>query len=204
MSTILDNDLSTIADMTTLGARLRHVRLEAQLSQEEAGRLAGVSKQAISHIENDRTKNPEAATLEPLSRRLGVSLNWLMTGKGSPKPDSGVQGSSGVETDNEPSTRSALASHFLRIDPEILLEAETWARIFEANDGGGWPDIRRKEKEADVYALIVADGGKLSAQHHADFLREMTELARERTGGGDERGEGPAGRPAVRRVGGRH
>lgn len=190
--------------MTTLGTRLRQARTEAKLTQEQAAVIAGVSKQAISHIENDRTKNPEAATLEPLSRRLGVSLNWLMTGKGSPRPDSGNSGERRVETVDKPSTRSALASQFLRIDPEILLEAETWSRIFEANDGGGWPDLRRKQKEAEVYALIVADGGRLSAQHHADFLQEMTELARKRSGGGDERGEESAGQPAARRIGGRH
>jgi len=190
--------------MTTLGARLRQVRTEAQLSQEQAGQIAGVSKQAISHIENDRTKNPEAATLEPLARRLGVSLQWLMTGRGERAPaSSDNSGVSRVETVVEPSTRSALASQTLRIDPAILLEAETWAQIFEANDGGGWPDLRRKQKEAEVYALIVADGGKLSAQHHAEFLREMTELARKRTGGGDDRGEEPAGQPAARRIGGR-
>lgn len=207
LSTIIDNEMSILVDMTTLGARLRHARLEAKLSQEEAGRLAGVSKQAISHIENDRTKNPEAATLEPLSRRLGVSLQWLMTGKGamSSIPNSGKTSGSGVETVSEPSTPYALASQFERLDAEILLVAERWAQIFETAAGGKWTDLQRKQKEVDVYAAIVADGGKLSDEHHAGFLRELTELTQQRTGGqGDERGEESAGRPAVRRVGGRH
>ena len=204
-STIIDTEMSILVDMTTLGTRLRQARIEAQLSQEQAGLLAGVSKQAISHIENDRTKNPEAATLEPLSRRLGVSLQWLMTGKGSPRPDSGRAGSSGVETVSEPSTSGALASQFLSLDPEILLEAERWASIFATAAWGQWSDLQRKTKEVEVYSAIVADGGKLSDKHHADFLRELSELAQRRTGGdGDERGEGSAGHPAARRVGGRH
>lgn len=190
--------------MTTLGTRLRQARTEARLTQEQAAVIAGVSKQAISHIENDRTKNPEAATLEPLSRRLGVSLNWLMTGKGSPRPDSGNSGERRVETVDKPSTRSALASHFLSLDAEILLVAERWSQIFETADGGKWTALQRKQKEAEIYSVIVADGGTLSDEHHADFLQELTELTQRRTGGnGDERGKSSAGGPAARRIGSR-
>ena len=96
-----------------------------------------------------------------------------------------------------------LACHFQTLDASILLEAERWVMIFEAADGAKWAPLRRMQKLADVYARIVADGGLLSEEHHADYMRELNEAVERRSGGGDDRGEESAGRPAARRVGGR-
>lgn len=81
-SMIGDHRSSTMVDMDTIGDRLRSTRLAAGLTQGALGSDAGVSKQAISAIESGATKNPEAKTLEPIARRLGVSQRWLLTGRG--------------------------------------------------------------------------------------------------------------------------
>lgn len=97
---------------------------------------------------------------------------------------------------------SVLASHFQTLDPAILLEAERWTMIFEAADGAKWPPLRRMQRLADVYARIVADGGLLSDEHHADYMLELNEAVERRTGGNkDERGEGVHGRSAARKHG---
>lgn len=96
---------------------------------------------------------------------------------------------------------SPLASHFQKLDPAILLQAEHWAMIFEAADGIKWPPLRRMQKLADVYARIVADGGMLSEEHQAEYMLELNEAVDRRTGGDNERGEGVHGRSAARRHG---
>lgn len=96
-----------------------------------------------------------------------------------------------------------LASQFPTLDASILLEAERWALIFEAAGGEKWTAIQRKRKEAEVYAVIVADGGRLSDEHHDRFLQELTELTQQRTGGNNERGKGSAAESAARRATGR-
>jgi phage repressor protein C with HTH and peptisase S24 domain len=84
MSTIADGFRSTIAYMETTGERLRSERIAAKLTQQQLADEAGVSKQAISQIETGGTKNPEAATISPVCRRLGITTHWLLTGR-SPK-----------------------------------------------------------------------------------------------------------------------
>jgi phage repressor protein C with HTH and peptisase S24 domain len=68
--------------METIGDRLKTIRLERGLTQEQLGKIAGVGKMAISKIESGRTKSPEAITIEPICRKLGYSFQWLMSGNG--------------------------------------------------------------------------------------------------------------------------
>jgi len=67
--------------MESIGQRLKAKRKDAGLTQAELGAAAGVSKQAISAIESGATQSPEAKTVEPIARRLGVSTRWLLTGR---------------------------------------------------------------------------------------------------------------------------
>lgn len=69
--------------MATIGDRLRQERKDRGLTQEAVAALAGISKQGVSAIERGETGEPEAATLEPICRAWGLSLRWLLTGKGA-------------------------------------------------------------------------------------------------------------------------
>lgn len=71
--------------MRTIGERLKHARSAAKLSQEELGRAAGMTKQAISGIERGETKIPGADTVEAICAVLKITTNWLVTGKGEPQ-----------------------------------------------------------------------------------------------------------------------
>lgn len=116
-----------------------------------------MSKQAISQIEKGATKSPEASTLEPICRKTGFSLHWLMTGKGpkrlndSPKADSGDQHS--------------LAEHDLRSrtaipDAAILHEAVTLL-LFDLDHGGPRTARSASNLLLDLYRRISAAGGEL-------------------------------------------
>lgn len=82
---------STIIDMGTLGDRLRELRETEGLTLEQAGAIAGTTKQSMSQIEKGQTKLPNGIALEAWSRRYGVNLHWLATGKGPKRPDASPQ-----------------------------------------------------------------------------------------------------------------
>jgi len=68
--------------MTTQGKRLKNIRLELNLTQEELGSKLGISKQFYSNIETDRTLlNNEKLVL--LYKYYNVNLNYLLVGFGS-------------------------------------------------------------------------------------------------------------------------
>jgi putative transcriptional regulator len=62
--------------MTQLGNRLRVARAEQRLSQEELARMAGVTRQTISSIENGQY-GPSALLAFVLARRLGKPVEEL-------------------------------------------------------------------------------------------------------------------------------
>jgi transcriptional regulator with XRE-family HTH domain len=78
-----DLSRSKMVDVKTLGDRLKSERLAAGLTQQQLAEEAGVSKQAVSAIETGGTKDPSAATLDPICRRLGLRQAWLISGRGS-------------------------------------------------------------------------------------------------------------------------
>ena len=67
--------------MTTQGKRLKQVRQRLDFSQDEMGKVLGMSKQFLSNIENDR-KNLNNEKLLNLLNTYNVNINWLLNGKG--------------------------------------------------------------------------------------------------------------------------
>ena len=67
-----------MADMSDLGKRLEKARVLAGLKQEELAEKVGVTQQAISRIEEGKTKNPR--NLKAIAAALNVSVNFLMSG----------------------------------------------------------------------------------------------------------------------------
>ncbi|MCA8017766.1 XRE family transcriptional regulator [Burkholderia metallica] len=66
--------------MDTLGSRVKDARLAAKLSQEALARQVGVSQGLIGQIESG--KNQGSKYIAAIARALGVSADWLETGKG--------------------------------------------------------------------------------------------------------------------------
>ena len=67
--------------MKNLGIRFKKIRKHFNFSQEEFATKLGITKQAISNIENSKSA-PSIHVLSKLALDFSVSLNYLVTGKG--------------------------------------------------------------------------------------------------------------------------
>lgn len=73
--------------METIGQRIKRLRTQAVLSQDELGEQAGVTKATISRLENNKLeRTPNRATIRRLASALGVDPWWLLTGEDPGKP----------------------------------------------------------------------------------------------------------------------
>jgi len=70
--------------MTTVGERVKQRRRELGLSQDALAQRAGISKSFLSDLETGK-RSLGAETLLDLARAMGLSLDYLMTGKESRK-----------------------------------------------------------------------------------------------------------------------
>ena len=62
--------------MSDFGHRLRQIRIEMKMSQEEFAKLLGTSKQVISRYENGQ-RSPKISVAADYAQKLGISLNVL-------------------------------------------------------------------------------------------------------------------------------
>lgn len=66
-------------DVKTIGERLKLERVKLKLSQEKLAHRAGVTQSLISQIE--KGTNQGSQYLNAIARALGVSADWLETGR---------------------------------------------------------------------------------------------------------------------------
>lgn len=76
--------------MATVGERIRKKRTELGWTQDELAQKAGISKGFLSDLENCK-RSLGAETLLDVGRSLGVSLDFLMTGRSSGERKDQVQ-----------------------------------------------------------------------------------------------------------------
>ncbi len=72
---------------TTLGERIRKRRQELGLTQNSLAQALGLTPQHISVIEQDK-RVPSLSSLGKLAEELGVTIDYLVTGKESVAADS--------------------------------------------------------------------------------------------------------------------
>ena len=60
-----------------MGYRLKEIREEKKMTQEELERRSGISRQTISAIENDRMGNVMVGTLLALANALDTTIDSL-------------------------------------------------------------------------------------------------------------------------------
>ena len=76
-----DMTASDPIDRENMKYRIRQIRKNLKLSQEEFGSAVGFCKQRISYIENGRVF-PSLELINNVSFTFGINKEWLMTGKG--------------------------------------------------------------------------------------------------------------------------
>lgn len=69
-------------DIPTLNKRIELVKKEFGYSNEELGKICGVSYTAIGNIINGITKDPGASLFINISTKLNINLEWLLSGVG--------------------------------------------------------------------------------------------------------------------------
>lgn len=150
-----------------------------RVSQAALARACKVSPPSVNDWLSGKTKRMGGVNLLRVSQFLNVSPTWLATGRGDPYTNSGEDGVKGVV--------SVLGdeSQLQRPDPATLAKADWWVGIFETARSARYDELERWSVLADVYDRIISDGGKLSAEHHAEYLRRVEELTIAR--GNDER-----------------
>lgn len=129
-----------ITRVNTLALRIKAVREEAGLSQQDLADLSGVGQSTIGMIESGDRKNPR--NLLEIAKALKVSPEWLKTGKGekssSPENTSTESTTSGVALTGDKNSQRA---------PVI-----EWARL------GNALFTTKREIPADAPSLPVLDG----------------------------------------------
>ena len=68
----------------TQGERVKSVRKANKMSMEQFGEKLGVTKPAISYVENDK-RNLTEQMLKSICREFNVNEDWLRTGAGGPE-----------------------------------------------------------------------------------------------------------------------
>ncbi|AMM20006.1 XRE family transcriptional regulator [Frondihabitans sp. PAMC 28766] len=81
--------MSLTVDVNTLGHRIRHYRLEQQLTLSELGSQVGISTSQLSLVENGK-REPRVSLLGDIARALGVSVGELMRDE-APDPRSALE-----------------------------------------------------------------------------------------------------------------
>jgi transcriptional regulator with XRE-family HTH domain len=72
--------MATMPVMVKIGDRLKELRIERALTQEELGERAGIGKNTVNRLEQDKT-DPRPSTLRKLAAALGVAPAELLRGR---------------------------------------------------------------------------------------------------------------------------
>lgn len=164
-------------DMRTLAERLRREREARGLTQPALGAAAGRTKQTISAIETGQTQAPEHDTITAIAAALGVSVNWLLTGK-EPK-----HGSSTIQVAEAPHHYPAVATTepahgYVRL-PLLAMEGEMGhgsysdqpAEVVQFLDVAEWWAKQHLPGRLDRVKIISARGDSMAGViNHGDIV----------------------------------
>jgi transcriptional regulator with XRE-family HTH domain len=76
-----------MSETSTVGNRVRELRLNMGMSQAELARKCGCSQPTLSNIEHGRTKDVQFWVLEGLAKHLGTTAQHLVHGPQQPAID---------------------------------------------------------------------------------------------------------------------
>lgn len=121
--------------VSTTGTRIRQLRNSHNLTSEQLGKIAGVSKAAVSQWESDKTE-PNAKALSMIARHFKVSADYLLFGENPPVE----------EIKTEDSHASALASKIAALTADKKLTDEELSVLNGMIDSL----VKAKESKDDV------------------------------------------------------
>lgn len=157
----------------TVGDRLKGLREAKGLNLPQAAEIAGTTKQSASQIEKGITKVPGGLFLYRWAQFYGVSLEWLITGKGNQ-----------LQSQSQPA----------RLDGEILRLGIALVRgALKANNVSKFDVLEDADEVAQAMQFVIAQRlTSVTADNVLDFMQARAEKANERTSG-DGQADGHAG-----------
>ena len=123
-----------MSETSTVGNRVRDLRVNAGLTKVKLAKLCGCSMPSIVNIENGRTQQIRYWLLEALAKNLGSTPQWIAYGSG-PKDQAS-------KTDQSNGDGSVL-----------LLRTDYATEVFANEDGGVTIRQERSDGEFDVVAF---------------------------------------------------
>lgn len=112
-----------------LGERLKQIRNNKGLTQKAFAKPLSTSSGYISEVEQGK-KSPGSDFLLMLSRVWGVSIDWLLTGKGNPYI---IDNSGETEADNSMDDADPEVSELMAMTREIIESNTNYAHSLTAN-----------------------------------------------------------------------
>lgn len=158
--------------MDTIGSRIRAVREKQEISRADLAKSAGIKPSTLSDLELGLSKTTTA--LHKIARRLGVSVDWLETGREERRED----------RREDKSQRLMIQSQSQRPDPAILIATQTFLdRAFESG-GKEFSMLNDAELFADAYEWICVDERPADQRNLIDFAQWRSTRDKQR-GAGD-------------------
>lgn len=144
--------------MNTLGSRIRLVR--GAESQEAFASRAGISKGAIGGYERD-ANSPSADVVLKICSSSNISVEWLMTGRGSMYPG------------------EAQSEHPEQTQPSEIASTTPCARCEKLEEE--LAEERRERRELSAELREVNAELRRLARENGELLKENAELRKEKT-----------------------
>lgn len=135
-----------------------------KVSQAALARACKVSQPTVNDWLSGKSKTIKGPILVRVAAYLGVSPEWLATGKEprSQQPDREVNVKVGE-------AGAGYASQSAQLDEVILTAAELWVR-FEEGAGRVFQPVRRLQRKLEIAGMIEADGGALTPEHSQQLI----------------------------------
>jgi len=128
--------------MTRLGQRLARARNHANLKQKDVAERFGISSQAISQWESDRTR-PDSQKLATLARMFNIRLEWLLDEAGPIVPDE--------------LSPAAEVRHTTRVPVIDRVQAGDWTEVEDPFSVGAADEFLQTDLEvsSSTFALVI-------------------------------------------------
>src|SRR5215218_3263098 len=144
-----------------IGERIRALRTERGLSQEEVARRTGVSLGSYGDIERGVTTDPHYSTLRGISHALGVPIDRLLQEEPAPLADAPEAGQTEAEVasleEPLPKTVAEVRAKFLPIAAILDDYCRAYEQIIERGE------LRAEDGVAFAHTAVEAHGYHLHA-----------------------------------------
>lgn len=169
-------------NMNALKDRLR-LAMEGppKVSQVAVARAAKVTPTSVNDWLSGKSRTMAGENLLAVAALLGVTPTWLATGRGQMRVNNSAQA-----TAPEPSGIGGTSSQSATLTEDILHEALTLLAHDEGH-GGTYGPRTRTRRLYELISRVIADGGRLTDQHNAEFENEVrARVKREGVADGNE------------------